>query len=162
MKRTGHPSREAGYALLVVLLALSVLVIGLAAAVPAWNTQIQREREARSIDHAREYRTAIKRYFHKNGRYPASLDVLLQKDGNGIRYLRQQWPDPLNLKADGAWQVLHYGQAVSAEIVDQPPAAAQGTANPGISLPGLAGGSTAGATPGGSTAGVPPGGAGMV
>ena len=160
MGYTGGVKRSAqdGYALLVILLALSVFVIGLAAAVPAWKTQIQREREARSIDHAREYRTAIKRYFHKNGRYPASLDVLLQKDGNGIRYLRQEWPDPLNAKADGAWQVLHYGEAVNAEIVDQAPAAASssGTAagTAGSSLPGFAaGGSTAGAsglpTPGG-------------
>src|SRR6185312_13914731 len=81
--------RQDGYALLVILLALSVVVLALAKAVPAWKTEIQRERENRMIDHAREYRMAIKRYFHKNGRYPASIDVLLQKDGNGIRYLRQ-------------------------------------------------------------------------
>jgi len=136
------------------MLALSVFVLGLAAAVPAWKTQIQREREARSIDHAREYRTAIKRYFHKNGRYPASIEVLLQKDGNGIRYLRQDWPDPLNAKADGSWQVLHFGEAVSAEIVDQPPAAASSSGTPGPSLPGLTGG---GGTTGSQGAGVGPG-----
>lgn len=143
-----------GYAIIVIMLALSVFVLGLAAAVPAWKTQIQREREARSIDHAREYRTAIKRYFHKNGRYPASIEVLLQKDGNGIRYLRQDWPDPLNAKADGAWQVLHFGEAVSAEIVDQPPAAASSSGTSGPSLPGLTGG---GGTTGFQGAGVGPG-----
>jgi type II secretory pathway pseudopilin PulG len=145
--------RQDGYALLVILLALSVLVLTLAKAVPSWKTGIQRERENRMIDHAREYRTAIKRYFHKNGRYPASLDVLVQKDGNGIRYLRQAWPDPLNTRgdADGAWDVIHFGQADSAKIVDQPPAAAAGgsqTASSGSALgAGLAAGA-GGAKPG--------------
>lgn len=132
--------------MLVVLLVFSLLVLTLARAVPAWKTQIQRERENRMIDHAREYRTAIKRYFHKYGRYPPSLDVLAQKDGQGLRYLRQVWPDPLNSKGDGKWQVLHYGQAVTAEIVDQPPAAAQGAGASGIAGPNLTAGSNPTAT----------------
>lgn len=142
-----------GYALLVVLLALCVLVLVLARAVPAWKTAVQREREARMIDHAREYRMAIKRYFHKNGRYPASLEVLVQKDGNGIRYLRQPWPDPLNTKggADGSWDLIHFGQAVSAEIVDQPPAAASGG-----SAAGGKGGSSTGSSLEAGPSGTPP------
>lgn len=144
---------QGGYALLVILLALSVLVLVLAKAVPSWKTEIQRERENRMIDHAREYRTAIKRYFHKNGRYPASIDVLEQKDGNGIRYLRQAWPDPLNPKGDpdGAWDVIHFGQADSAKIVDQPPAAATGSsqgASSSSALGGGASGDAGGAKPG--------------
>lgn len=146
---------QGGYALLVVLLVLSLFVLSLAKLIPSWSTQIQRERESRSIDHAREYRTAIKRYFHKYGRYPPSLAILAQKDGQGIRYLRQMFPDPLTASADdeaggGAnsdngdtgWQVIHYGQAVSAEIVDQPPAAALAAGNTvgGIAGPGLSSG----------------------
>jgi len=145
--------------LLVVLLAFSLLVLTLARAVPAWKTQIQRERENRMIDHAREYRMAIQRYFHKYGRYPPSLEVLAQKDGQGLRYLRQVWPDPLNRGGDGKWQVLHYGQAVTAEIVDQPPAAAQGAGASGIAGPNLAGnpaglGASPGAAPGQANPGV--------
>ena len=140
--------------MLVVLLVFSLLVLTLARAVPAWKTQIQRERENRMIDHAREYRMAIQRYFHKYGRYPPSLEVLAQKDGQGLRYLRQVWPDPLNSKGDGKWQVLHYGQAVTAEIVDQPPAAAQGARASGIAGPNL----TASATTPGQAG---PGGAAM-
>ncbi|MGH9481115.1 MAG: hypothetical protein ACRD1L_03395 [Terriglobales bacterium] len=133
---------EDGYALLVVLLALCLLVLALARAVPDWKTQVQREREARTIDHAREYRTAIRRYFHKYGRYPPSLDALTQADGQGLHYLREAWPDPLNMKgdADGSWQLLHYGQAVTAKIVDQPPAAAITAAGAGIAGPNLAAG----------------------
>ncbi|HET9785272.1 MAG TPA: hypothetical protein VFP94_10000, partial [Terriglobales bacterium] len=158
-----------GYALLVILLALSALVLVLAKAVPSWKTEIQREHENRMIDHAREYRTAIKRYFHKNGRYPASIDVLVQKDGNGIRYLRQAWPDPLNTKgdADGAWDVIHFGQADSAKIVDQPPAAATGGSQvasggsaPGVGSAPAAGSAKPGAGPAPGALGTPIGTAG--
>ncbi len=122
--------------LLVILLVLCVLVITLARAVPSWSTQIRREREAREIDHARQYRTAILRYYHTYGHYPPSIKVLLQQDGHGVRYLRQEFADPLNLKDGGKFQILHYGQAVTAEIVDQPPAALTTGSKPGT-VPGL-------------------------
>lgn len=147
--------RQDGYALLVILVVVSVLVITLAQALPSWKTQIEREHEARMIDHAREYRTAIRRYFHSYGRYPPSIDAMLQKDAKGVRYLRQAWPDNLTSKSDasstadttGGWQILHYGQAVTDEIVDQPPAAAMSQtgstmASP-IAGPNLTGGSAA-------------------
>ncbi|HVB40823.1 MAG TPA: hypothetical protein VNE83_07965 [Terriglobales bacterium] len=150
---------EGGYALLVIMLALSVFVITLAQAMPRWATQIRREREARTIDYGRQYREAIARYFHKNGRYPASIDVLVQHDASGLRYLRQSWQDPLvpagaqgtsgtgsNAQQDvDGWQVIHFGQAVAAEIVDQPPAA-MASATGGIAGPNLTGAPTTGAS----------------
>jgi type II secretory pathway pseudopilin PulG len=142
---------QQGYALMVVLLAFCLLVLMLAKAVPSWRTEIQREHEAQMIDRARQYRMAIKRYYHKNGRYPPDLDALVHRDGFGLRYLRQKWRDPLNRKGGGAWQFIHFGQAVTAEIVDQPPQQAQ-TAASAIGAPGLAGGLTPG--PGG-IAGLP-------
>ncbi|HEY7839651.1 MAG TPA: type II secretion system protein [Terriglobales bacterium] len=155
-----RPGRvEDGYALLVIMVALSVFVITLAQAMPRWATQIRREREARTIDYARQYREGIKRYFHKNGRYPASLDVLVQRDASGLRYLRETWQDPLvpagargtsgtgsngEQDVDG-WQVIHFGQAVTAEIVDQPPASMASAAG-GIAGPNLTGAPTTDAT----------------
>lgn len=152
-----------GYALLVVLLVLSLFILALAKAVPDWKTQVQREREARMIDHAREYRTAIRRYYHKYGRYPPNLDALTHQDTQGLHYLREAWPDPLNMKgdADGAWQILSYGQADSAKIVDQPPAAATKGIS-GIAGPNLAAAPTGGVAIGGTgSASQPIGNAGM-
>jgi type II secretory pathway pseudopilin PulG len=147
---------------MVVLLAFCLLVLMLAEAAPRWRTEVQREHEALSIDRARQYREAIKRYFHKNGRYPPDLDALIHKDGFGLRYLRQKWPDPLNAKGGGAWRFIHFGQAVTAEIVDQPPQQANAAAG-AIASAGLAGGpgvATAGpAGVPGLPAGPPPGGA---
>lgn len=151
MRRRSRKRQDEGYALLVVLLMLSLLVLALAQAMPSWSVQIRREHEARAIDHARDYRTAIRRYFHQYGRYPPSLDVLLQQDGHGVRYLREAWNDPLVQGKDAptdshgrrvqtfhGWQVLHYGQAVTAEIVDQPPTASTGKKS-AIAGPDLAG-----------------------
>ncbi|MGH8128640.1 MAG: hypothetical protein ACRETC_09820 [Gammaproteobacteria bacterium] len=111
---------------MVILLALCVLVIGLSRAAVSWKTQIEREREARMIDHARQYTEAIKRYYHSYGHYPPSMDALLQQDGKGVHYLRHEYLDPLNLADEGKFQILHYGQSVAAEEVDRPPAAVAG------------------------------------
>ncbi len=138
--------------MLVILLALSLLVIVLSRAVPSWKTEIQREREAREIDHARQYRMAIRRYYHAYGRYPPSLDAMVEQDGKGQRYLRQEFADPLNLKDGGKFQLVHYGQAVTAEIVDQPPAAAQSKTQVGsMAGPQLAGGAAASPSMGASS-----------
>ncbi len=162
--RPAGAARNRGYALLVILLALSVFTLVLAEAIPAWTVQIRREHENQMIDRAREYRTAIRRYFHKNGRYPPSLDILLQEDGSGVRYLREAWPDPLapagSADSDSAadfhgWQVIHYGQAVPAEIVDQPPAAATSGGLSGIAGPALSASSPARAGVGASDVGLP-------
>lgn len=160
-----HPRRsQEGYALLVILLALSVLVIGLSKAAVSWSTQIRREREARMIDHARQYTEAIKRYYHAYGHYPASLDEMLQQDTKGQRYLSQEFLDPLNLADSGKFQLLRYGQTVPAEIVDQVPSAAMSQGQqPGALGGGLSGtqppqsplgGTTAGSTPGGLSSGL--------
>lgn len=159
-----HRRSQEGYALLVILLALSVLVIGLTKAAVSWSTQIRREREARLIDHARQYTEAIKRYYHAYGHYPASVDAMLQEDAKGQRYLRQEFLDPLNMADEGKFQLLRYGQTVPAEIVDQVPSAALSQGQQPGALGGgltgtqppqnLSGGTTAGSTRGGPTSGL--------
>ncbi|MGH9467843.1 MAG: type IV pilin protein [Terriglobales bacterium] len=125
MSRTRSRRGQDGYALLVILLALCVLIIGLTKAVPSWTTQIRRERENRAIDHAEQYRVAIRRYYHTYGHYPPSLDALVQEDSRGQRYLRREFLDPLSLAAGGQFQVLHYGQSAADEIVGRIPPALQ-------------------------------------
>jgi type II secretory pathway pseudopilin PulG len=96
---------QAGYAYMVVLLMLSLLVISLTALVPNWKTSIQRDREQQSIDRARQYAMGVRRYYHKFGSYPPSMDRL--KETNGMRFLRKEWPDPLT--PEGEWRILHVG-----------------------------------------------------
>lgn len=111
--------RQAGYALLVILLLFSLLALAIAAAVPAWTTAIKREREQASIDYAREYVMGIRRYYHKFGAYPPDLDRLEETDN--IHYLRHAWRDPL--AKDGKWRFVHPGDVE----IPRPPGSPQGT-----------------------------------
>lgn len=111
--------RQAGYALLVILLLFSLLALALATAVPAWTTAIKREREQASIDYAREYVMGIRRYYHKFGTYPPDLDRL--KETDNVHYLRHAWQDPL--AKDGKWRFVHPGDVE----IPRPPGSPQGT-----------------------------------
>ena len=93
-------SRNKGYAIVMLLVAAAVLAIGILAAVPVWQTQIQRENEDELIFRGKQYVEAIRRYQTKNpGQFPRTMDELYKK-----RYLRRLFPDPMT--KDGKWDVL--------------------------------------------------------
>ncbi|HUI83979.1 MAG TPA: hypothetical protein VL240_07140 [Candidatus Binatia bacterium] len=144
---SGHPLRpvrgwrEAGYVLLAVMLMMAFLVITATYVVaPYVVQQIKRDREEELIHRGTEYARAIKKFYKKNGRYPASLDDL---DKGQIRFLRKRYKDPLT--KDGKWKLLNY-----ADIATMLNTAAPGTP---AALMGTQGGTL---TPGGA---VVPGGA---
>ena len=96
---------EGGYLLLAILLMMAFMIIAAAYIVgPRVVQQIKRDREEEMIHRGTEYMRAIKKFYKKNGRYPASLDDL---DKGQIRYLRQRYKDPLT--KDGKWKLLNYG-----------------------------------------------------
>src|ERR1700760_3709567 len=91
--RPARHQREGGYLLLAILLMMAFLVITLTYYVaPAMVQQMKRDREAEMIHRGTEYARAIKKFYKKNGRYPASLDDL---DKGQIKFLRQRYKDPL-------------------------------------------------------------------
>lgn len=97
--------RQAGYALLVVMLLAALVLIALAVAVPRLLTQGQREREEEFIFRGEQYQRAIGLYYKKFGRYPNSIKDLLHT--NDRSYLRRPWPDPL--VPDGKWRLIRLG-----------------------------------------------------
>jgi hypothetical protein len=46
-------------------------------------------------------------YFRKFGKYPTKIEDLV-KQTNGVRFLRQAYPDPMN-KQDGSWRFIYVG-----------------------------------------------------
>ncbi len=97
--------REGGYMLLAIMLMVAFLVITFTYVVaPSVVQQLKRDREEEMIHRGTEYARAIKKFYKKNGRYPASLDDL---DKGQIRFLRKRYTDPLS--KDGKWKLLHYG-----------------------------------------------------
>ncbi len=102
MKKGGERRRRAaGYLLLSVLVVVLILSIFLLAAVPLWNSEVQREREEELLFRARQYVRAIGFYLKAhNNLYPQNLEVLYQE-----KFLRQPYPDPLS--ADGRWDLVY-------------------------------------------------------
>jgi type II secretory pathway pseudopilin PulG len=100
-------SPESGYILIVILIAVTLMSIALAAAVPALKTQIRREQEIELQHRGKEYIKAIQKYYHKFGRYPASIEQL--ENTNNLRYLRKRYKDPITGKDD--WRIIHLGEA---------------------------------------------------
>lgn len=89
-----------GATLIMLLVILSVMAVGLLAAVPLWQTQIQREKEEELIFRGRQVVEAVRLYLSRNpGQYPRSLEELYEK-----RCLRRLYKDPMS--PAGEWNLL--------------------------------------------------------
>jgi type II secretory pathway pseudopilin PulG len=131
--RTPRQKDERGYALLIILLFLTLMIVAMAALAPTAKVTIQREREAELIHRGTQYSRAIGRYFKKFGRYPTSIEQL--ENTNNIRFLRKRYTDPITGKDD--WQIIHFGEA-------QARTTGFGSSNSGASAIGAPAGSTVG------------------
>ncbi|HZC44378.1 MAG TPA: type II secretion system protein, partial [Acidobacteriaceae bacterium] len=99
-------SGEQGYLLLGLLFLFVIILIGLALAAPKMAKEIQREKEVETVHRAEQYKRAIQLYYRKFGAYPTSISQL--KETNQVRFLRQDYIDPMTGKKD--WKLLHLGQ----------------------------------------------------
>lgn len=121
-------------------MAIAVLHIALAAALPVWSHQIRREKEEELIFRGLQYAEAIRVFQVQFNRLPVRLEELIEVEP---RCLRQLWLNPMS--DDGSWGLLVGGLA---------PGGAQGrgplgepVANPAPGAPGASP-----ATPGGAGA----------
>jgi hypothetical protein len=101
-------SRTDGYAILVVLFIVALILIGATTAELEIKTEGQRENETEMIWRGEQYQRAIGLYYRKFGRFPTSLDNLV-KVQNGVRFLREAYKDPMNEAngADGSWRFIY-------------------------------------------------------
>jgi type II secretory pathway pseudopilin PulG len=98
--KTSLESKNQGYVLLLVLLALFILTLGLMVAMPVLETQLKRENEEELIFRGLQYVEAIRLYQQKKpGTFPSSLEELLKE-----KCLRKLYPDPMS--KDGKWNLL--------------------------------------------------------
>lgn len=100
--------RNAGYALLLILFFVAVMGITAAAVAPSALQQGRREREEELIWRGEQYARAVRLFFRKNGRFPNSTEEMAKPGPNGLRYLRQEYKDPMN-PTDGSWRFLRVG-----------------------------------------------------
>jgi type II secretory pathway pseudopilin PulG len=98
-----------GYALLAVCFLAAIMVIATSVAIPDLLTQSQREKEEEMIWRGEQYARAVRLYYTKNGRFPQSIEDLIEPRTAGkIRFLRKQYKDPMNTR-DGEWRLIYVG-----------------------------------------------------
>src|SRR6516165_2173438 len=97
--------RSDGYAFIALMIALTVMLIALAAALPSVYHESQREKEEELIFRGNEYARAIYLFRLKFQRFPTSVDELIRT--NNIRFLRHAYKDPMS--ANGKWRFIHVG-----------------------------------------------------
>src|SRR5262252_1180594 len=81
-----------GYAMVALMVAMSIMAIMMTVALPTWHQMAQREKEAELIFRGQQYARAIGLFQKKSGPgvLPPNIDALV--DGH---YLRKKYKDPI-------------------------------------------------------------------
>jgi type II secretory pathway pseudopilin PulG len=80
-----------GYAMVALLVAMSVMAIALSTALPVFSTMARREREAELVFRGEQYARAIGMFQRRYGNaLPPTVEVLVNE-----RFLRKQYKDPI-------------------------------------------------------------------
>jgi general secretion pathway protein G len=96
-----NPRRmRAGFTLIELLVVLGIVALLLTLAVPRFFPSIDSAKETILADNLRNTRTVIEQYYSDTGRYPDSLDQLVEK-----KYLRQLPLDPI-AESSSSWIVV--------------------------------------------------------
>jgi type II secretory pathway pseudopilin PulG len=105
----GRVFESGGFAMAALLVALTIMSIFLAMALPAWRTAAQREKETELIFRGQQYARAIALFQRKYANtFPPNLNILV--DGH---FLRKKYKDPMT--TDGEFQLVYANQQASAQ-----------------------------------------------
>ncbi|MBI2840414.1 MAG: type II secretion system protein [Acidobacteria bacterium] len=99
---TQHPahSRQSGFTLLTLLVAMSVMIILMTAAFELWSSVMRREREEELIFRGEQIVQSIRLYRKKfPGAFPPSLKMLHEQ-----KFLRRLYAEPMTEK--GQWNLV--------------------------------------------------------
>jgi type II secretory pathway pseudopilin PulG len=82
---------ENGYAMAALLVAMSVMSVMMAVAMPVWKQTVQREKEEELVFRGEQYARAIGLFGRKYANaFPPSMDALVEQ-----RFLRKKYKDPI-------------------------------------------------------------------
>jgi hypothetical protein len=99
---------QSGFAMLMVMLLATLVLLSAIVAAPFIRTERQREKEEEMIWRGKQYVRGIKMYYRKTGRFPTSVDDLTKPKLGSLRFMRQAYKDPMN-KTDGTWRFIYVG-----------------------------------------------------
>lgn len=110
--------KQRGFTYLAVLMAITLLGLGLAAAGTTWTLQSQRDKEQQLLDSGRELRSALQRYYKASPTppylYPKKLEDLLLDERYPFtrRHLRRIPVDPFTREPRWGLITLPDGQII--------------------------------------------------
>jgi type II secretory pathway pseudopilin PulG len=101
---------EGGFSIVMLVAAITIMMIGMAVAVPSWQHVIQDDKEQELIFRGGQIADAIQSYQRKNGNaLPATLEVLVKG-----KFLRKAYKDPM--VSDGQWRFIRQGEATGGAV----------------------------------------------
>lgn len=108
---TGKRSKQAGFSLLELMIAMFIMIILLAVALPTYQRSVQSARETVLRENLWQMRKAIDQYTADKGKLPQSIEDLVTN-----KYLREKPVDPITEKAE--WTEVQ-GENVASPDAEQ-------------------------------------------
>lgn len=103
-RRNQSLRRLDGFTIVWLAVTVTLLNIWIAATIPLWSFQIQRDKDADLIFRGLQIAEGIRVFLARTGQYPTSLKQMTE---NEPRCLRQEWANPL--REDGRWGLIPVG-----------------------------------------------------
>jgi general secretion pathway protein G len=103
VKRFETPRRRCGFTLIELLVVLAIIALLLSITLPRYFHAIEASKEQVLAENLRATRDAIDKFYGDTGRYPETLDELVEK-----RYLRAPPVDPVT-DSSTTWVVVPPG-----------------------------------------------------
>lgn len=113
--RANRPSaavRARGFTLIELLVVLGIVALLLTLAVPRYFPSLDKARETVLLDNLRNLRATIDQFHGDTGRYPESLEQLVEK-----RYLRAMPVDPIT-DSDASWVIVPPPDDTPGQVYD--------------------------------------------
>jgi general secretion pathway protein G len=112
MQPYDRTARRRGFTLIELLVVLGIIALLLTLAVPRFFPSIDKTRETILADNLRNTREVIGQYYSDTGRYPDSLDQLVEK-----KYLRTRPLDPITESSD-TWVLVPPEDGATGGVYD--------------------------------------------
>jgi general secretion pathway protein G len=104
--------RIKGFTLIELLVVLGIVALMLTLAVPRYFPSVDKSKEVVLADNLRNLRGLIDQYYGDTGRYPDSLDQLVEK-----KYLRALPRDPVT-DSDSTWIIIPPEDSLKGSVYD--------------------------------------------
>ena len=122
--RSPEPAAPRGFTLIELLVVLGIVALLLTLAVPRYFPSLDRARETVLADNLRNLRATIDQFHGDTGRYPDSLEQLVEK-----KYLRAMPIDPIT-DSSSTWLIVAPPDDTPGQVYDVK-SGAPGTARSG-------------------------------